>query len=85
MSTSLDYLEIVAPNLTFLNCEGIFRGIDLKTTTHLHEVSIVLKEYRENLVFKEGEPFNLVMLLESIPVIEDLQFDHYYVKVSLPY
>ncbi|XP_057508192.1 F-box/FBD/LRR-repeat protein At1g13570-like [Actinidia eriantha] len=80
MSTSLDYLEIAAPNLTFLYCEGIFRGIDLKTTPYIEEVSIILKEYRKNLVFKEGEPFNLVMLLESIPVIEDLQFDHYYVK-----
>lgn len=69
-STIVDYLQIVAPNLRFLHCEGLFRSISVQNSCHLAEVSIFLKRSRNWSAFNEGEPLYSIMLPESIPVIE---------------
>ncbi|XP_058193475.1 F-box/FBD/LRR-repeat protein At1g13570-like isoform X2 [Rhododendron vialii] len=79
-STIVDYLQIVAPNLRFLHCEGLFRSISVQNSCHLAEVSVFLKRLRNWSAFNEGEPLYSNMLPESIPAIELLELDPYNIK-----
>ncbi|KAI8527409.1 hypothetical protein RHMOL_Rhmol12G0072800 [Rhododendron molle] len=78
-STSLNYLEIVAPNLKCLWFEGFFRAICIRMPLGA-ELTVALKGSRNQLGFNEGEISNSAMLLCSIPVVESLVLDYPYVK-----
>ena len=83
--SSVDCLEIDAPKLIFLSCQSHVSSICFKNTSLLFIISITLEVDRnENKIsFKEGETSNMVMLFDSLPVIQYLEIDYYYVKVRL--
>ncbi|CAL5396314.1 unnamed protein product [Camellia sinensis] len=74
-STSFEPLEIAAPNLRFLRCKGLFSSICFKNTPQLARVSIYLNKE----VLMEGESSNSVMFFGSLPVVEFLELNGYYV------
>lgn len=74
-STSFEHLEIAAPNLRFLRCKGLFSSICFKNTPQLARVSIYLNKE----VLMEGESSNSVMFFGSLPVVEFLELNGYYV------
>ncbi|KAF7116886.1 hypothetical protein RHSIM_RhsimUnG0011600 [Rhododendron simsii] len=78
-SNSFDYLEIVAPNLKYFSCQGLFKSICVRIP-HVEDVTVVMKAYRNQLGFNEGEISNPVMLLCNIPVVEFLVLNYHYVK-----
>ncbi|XP_058202041.1 F-box/FBD/LRR-repeat protein At1g13570-like [Rhododendron vialii] len=77
--TSLNYLEIVAPNIKYLWCECLFKSFHVKIP-HGAGVSVFWKGWRNHLGFNEGEISNSAMLLCSIPVVVGLALDYHYVK-----
>ncbi|CAL5338520.1 unnamed protein product [Camellia sinensis] len=79
-STSLDCLEIDAPRLKFLCCEGHFSSICFKNTPKLFKVSIYLLVEMDVPVFKQARPSKLVTLLGSLPVIDFLRLDYFYIQ-----
>ncbi|KAF5945381.1 hypothetical protein HYC85_015609 [Camellia sinensis] len=65
--SSLDCLEIEAPNRIFLFCESHVRSICFKNTPHLAKVSIGLKVHTNEETLKEGETSNMVLFFDSLP------------------
>ncbi|CAL5399139.1 unnamed protein product [Camellia sinensis] len=80
-------LEIDAPRLKFLCCEGHFSSICFKNTPKLFMVCLV-EGFGEGFgkgkgkVFKQARPSKLVTLLGSLPVIDFLRLDYFYIQVS---
>ncbi|KAF7123226.1 hypothetical protein RHSIM_Rhsim12G0067600 [Rhododendron simsii] len=79
-STSLHSLEVVGPNLKYVRCDGHFRSLCFTNTSRLAKVFMYLKGVRKELFCSEEETSSVVMLLESVPVIESLGLDFCYVK-----
>ncbi|XP_057485843.1 F-box/FBD/LRR-repeat protein At1g13570-like [Actinidia eriantha] len=80
-STTFRFLEIAAPNLRTLCCEGLLGSICLKNAPRLAEVSVYLKIFRNKVLFNEGEIYNSTIPLGSIPAVEFMELDYYYAKV----
>ncbi|GMP58364.1 hypothetical protein CsSME_00022057 [Camellia sinensis var. sinensis] len=80
-STSIDCLEINAPNLRFLLCEIHAGSICLKNTVQLASVAIGLMASMDVEEFEVAETSKLVTLFGSLPVIEFLELDYYYLRV----
>ncbi|KAE9454458.1 hypothetical protein C3L33_13617, partial [Rhododendron williamsianum] len=78
LSTSLNSLEVIGPNLKSVCCFSHIRSICFTNTSHLANVSLCLKGEKDG-----GEISSSVVLLDSIPVIEFLELDFRYVKVRL--
>ncbi|KAF5945380.1 hypothetical protein HYC85_015608 [Camellia sinensis] len=79
-STSIDCLEINAPNLRFLLCEIHAGSICLKNTVQLASVAIGLMASMDVEEFEEAETSKLVTLFGNLPVIEFLELDYYYLR-----
>ncbi|THG02957.1 hypothetical protein TEA_018884 [Camellia sinensis var. sinensis] len=79
-STSIDCLEINAPNLRFLLCEIHAGSICLKNTVQLASVAIGLMASMDVEEFEVAETSKLVTLFGSLPVIEFLELDYYYLR-----
>ncbi|CAL5399133.1 unnamed protein product [Camellia sinensis] len=80
-STSVSYLDITAPNLKSLFCEGLFSSICFKKTPQLAKVTICLNDGMNGKVFGEGES-SKVVFFDSLTVVEVLELDYYYAKVE---
>ncbi|KAL7240781.1 hypothetical protein ACSBR2_006430 [Camellia fascicularis] len=78
-STSVGYLDITAPNLKLLFCEGLFSSICFKNTPQLAKVTICLNDGMNGKVFSEGES-SKVVFFDSLTVVEVLELDYYYAK-----
>lgn len=78
--SSLDCLEIDGPNLIFLFCKSHVRSICFKNTPHLAIVSIGLKVHTNEETLKEGETSNMFLFFDSLPAIQFLELDYYYVR-----
>ncbi|CAL5338514.1 unnamed protein product [Camellia sinensis] len=79
-STSIDCLEINAPNLRFLLCEIHAGSICLKNTVQLASIAIGLMASMDVEEFEEAETSKLVTLFGNLPVIEFLELDYYYLR-----
>ncbi|KAG5521282.1 hypothetical protein RHGRI_033737 [Rhododendron griersonianum] len=75
LSTSLNSLEVIGPNLKSVCCFSHIRAICFTNTSHLANVSLCLEGGKNG-----GEISSSVVLLDSIPVIEFLELDFRYVK-----
>ncbi|XP_052188113.1 F-box/FBD/LRR-repeat protein At1g13570-like isoform X2 [Diospyros lotus] len=75
-STSISYLEISAPNLTYLFFQGRFGSICFKNTPKLARVSVYLYESMTGEAYKGGEICNWVTFFAGLPVIEFLELDY---------
>ncbi|THG14752.1 hypothetical protein TEA_006796 [Camellia sinensis var. sinensis] len=80
-STSIDCLEINAPNLRFLLCEIHAGSICLKNAVQLASIAIDLMASMDVEEFEEAETSKLVTLFGNLPVIEFLELDYYYLRV----
>ncbi|CAL5396312.1 unnamed protein product [Camellia sinensis] len=78
--SSLDCLEIDARNLMFLRCKSHVRSVCFKNTPLLAKVSILLAVQMNEKALKEGETSNMVMFFDSLPVIQFLEINYYYVR-----
>ncbi|XP_028069214.1 F-box/FBD/LRR-repeat protein At1g13570-like [Camellia sinensis] len=79
-STSIDCLEINAPNLRFLLCEIHAGSICLKNAVQLASIAIDLMASMDVEEFEEAETSKLVTLFGNLPVIEFLELDYYYLR-----
>ncbi|GMP58377.1 hypothetical protein CsSME_00022065 [Camellia sinensis var. sinensis] len=78
--SSLDCLEIDARNLMFLRCKSHVRSVCFKNAPLLAKVSILLAVQMNEKALKEGETSNMVMFFDSLPVIQFLEINYYYVR-----
>ena len=82
-STSIDCLEINAPNLRFLVCEIYGSSICLKNTARLAWVAICFMGIFNVEGITEAETSKLVTLFGSLPVIEFLLLEYHTIRVRL--
>lgn len=80
ISTSLDSLEVVGPNIKSVDCYGHFRSICFTNTSRLEDIGLYSEGSRNDVLLSEGEISSSVVLLDSVPAIESLGLDYSYVK-----
>lgn len=76
-------LRLSSPNLKYLSFHGSFDSVNFKNTPLLQVVSISLNGMAEIAkYFKDRKSSNLVEIASSIPAIQDLAIENYFLKVN---